>query len=288
MGERVRPHGVVDLRGGYVPGSDRAGAGTGDGAGAGNEAASGHATGGGGVLSGAGGFALRYPPGAVVVVSGLPGSGKSTLLRALSQGGGGVLVVDPRVTHLRWEAMMPARLPYAVYRPFARLAHLARLYAAVRSGAPLLVHDCGSRAWLRRLLAVAVRRRRGRAAAGGARSAGVHLVLLDVPPAHALRGQRDRGRRVPRRVFAGHVRGLGDLVAAIGAYGLRAVPQVASVVLLDRATRGLPTGVAFDAGPSCSAGTGEDAAAGTPGGSGGCGGAAGRDGDAGPGAAHSA
>ncbi|MCA1222797.1 ATP/GTP-binding protein [Streptomyces sp. 8L] len=235
MGRLIRPRGVVDLRG-REPGAPGPGP----------------------------GLRLGYPPGAVVVVSGVPGSGKSTLLRALSAtgtsgangasitsraGGPGIRVADPRAAHLRWQARMPARLPYAVYRPLARLHHLARLCAAARSGAPVLVHDCGSRAWLRRLLAYAVRHRTGRAARGGGRTAGVHLVLIDVAAPEALRGQRARGRRAPRRVFAAHVRGVSRLLAAIEAYGGGAAPEVASVVLLDRVTRGWPTGIAFDAAP---------------------------------------
>ncbi|MCF3964956.1 AAA family ATPase [Streptomyces fuscigenes] len=243
MGEWIRPRGVVDLRvGGQVP----AGAG---------EARAGSAAGGPDGPGPAGMVVLEYPPGAVVVVSGLPGSGKSTLLGRLAASGGGVRVVDPRAAHERWEARMPSRLPYAAYRPLARLAHLAGLCSAVRSGAPLLVHDCGSRAWMRRLLALAVRLRPRRPATEPgrprpdahrqARDAGVHLVLLDITPAEALRGQRARGRHVPRRTFGAHVRGLAALTEAIGARGRGAVRGTASVVLLDRATRSLLAGVAF-------------------------------------------
>ncbi|PSJ23884.1 ATP/GTP-binding protein, partial [Streptosporangium nondiastaticum] len=120
---------------------------------------------------------LSYPAGSVVVVSGLPGSGKSTLMRRWSAA---APAVDPRAAHERWQARMPDRLPYAVYRPCARLDHFLRIRAAVRSGEPVLVHDCGSRPWMRRWLA----REAGR------RGHELHLVLLDVGTARALEGQR--------------------------------------------------------------------------------------------------
>ena len=184
---------------------------------------------------------LRYPPDAVVIVSGLPGSGKSTLLRRWSPG---VAVVDPRDVHLACEAVMPAALPYAVYRPWARLLHFRRLRAAVRRGGPLLVHDCGSRAWMRRWLAGEV----GRAGRE------LHLVLLDLAPAEALAGQRARGRRTARRVFARHCRGLARLLEQLPRRGTAdpgplpaALAGLTSVVLLDTSSREGAT-ARFDAG----------------------------------------
>jgi hypothetical protein len=167
---------------------------------------------------------LRYPPGAVIVVSGLPGSGKSTALRRWSAA---AAVIDPRTTHLACEAVMPDWLPYAAYRPWARLRHLRRLHRAASSGRHLLVHDCGSRPWMRRHLARTVQRQ-GRE---------LHLVLLDVAPAEALTGQQERGRWAPRRVFARHHRGLQLLLRALATAGPAAVPEADSVLLLDRASR---------------------------------------------------
>ncbi|GAA2925559.1 AAA family ATPase [Streptomyces thioluteus] len=176
---------------------------------------------------------LAYPAGAVVVVSGLPGSGKSTLLRRWSGAG---RVVDPRDVHVACESVMPDFLPYAVYRPWARARHFRRLRAGVRAGGPLLVHDCGSRAWMRRWLS----------RTAGRRGRELHLVLLDVGPAEALAGQRARGRRTRSQVFTRHHRGLSRLLSALPAPGTTphegrpvppAVAEAASVVLLDRATR---------------------------------------------------
>ncbi|KJY42131.1 ATP/GTP-binding protein [Streptomyces sp. NRRL B-1568] len=184
---------------------------------------------------------LCYPAGAVVVVSGLPGSGKSTLLRRLSRA---VDTVDPRDAHEACEAVMPARLPYAVYRPWARLRHVNRLRQGVREGGPLLVHDCGSRAWMRRWLA----------RSAGRQGRELHLVLLDVGAAEALAGQEARGRWASRRVFARHRQGLGRLLRAMDAQApAGAVPAVvaeaASIVLLDRTSRERVTAVEFGPRP---------------------------------------
>ncbi|MFG3054032.1 AAA family ATPase [Kitasatospora sp. NPDC048239] len=184
-------------------------------------------------------FTVHYPPDAVVVVSGLPGSGKSTLLRRWSAQAPEAATVDPRTVHEACEAVMPARLPYAVYRPWARLEHVRLLRASVRRGGPLLVHDCGSRAWMRRMLA--------RAAARQGRE--LHLVLLDVGAATALAGQRERGRWAPRRVFDRHRRGLDRLLAALTGHTRGAAPspapEAASVLLLDRTSRERAAAVRF-------------------------------------------
>ncbi|KJK56648.1 AAA family ATPase [Saccharothrix sp. ST-888] len=176
---------------------------------------------------------LSYPAGSVVVVSGLPGSGKSTLLRRWSRT---APVVDPRAAHLAWQAVMPDWLPYAVYRPGARLDHFVRMTARARAGDPLLVHDCGSRAWMRRWLSLAV----------GSRGRELHLVLLDVGAAEALAGQQARGRRASGRVFARHRRGLDLLLRRLARDAARTVPEAASVVLLDRVSRERMTTVQFD------------------------------------------
>ncbi|NEA51178.1 ATP/GTP-binding protein, partial [Streptomyces sp. SID10815] len=57
------------------------------------------------------------------------------------------------------------------------------------------------------------------------------------------------GRRASRRPFARHVRGLGRLLDALAAHGHRAVPEAASVVLLDRSSRDHLAGIAFTDDP---------------------------------------
>ena len=167
---------------------------------------------------------LYYPAGAAIVVSGLPGSGKST---ALHRWRDAAPVIDPRTTHVACERAMPGWLPYAVYRPWARLRHFRWLRSTARGGGSFLVHDCGSNPWIRRHLA-GILRRQGRE---------LHLVLLDIGTEEALAGQRSRGRRAPRRVFARHDRGLTRLVHALDAVGPAAIPEATSVTLFDRTSR---------------------------------------------------
>ncbi|MFJ6138255.1 AAA family ATPase [Kitasatospora sp. NPDC092286] len=188
-------------------------------------------------------FTAHYPADAVVVVSGLPGSGKSTLLHRWSAQAPEAATVDPRAVHEACEAVMPARLPYAVYRPWARLEHFRLLRATVRRGGPLLVHDCGSRAWMRRWLS--------RTAARQGRT--LHLVLLDVGAETALAGQRERGRWASRRAFARHRRGLDRLLAAFTRHARGAAPapapEAVSVLLLDRVSRERAVAIRFGPAP---------------------------------------
>lgn len=169
---------------------------------------------------------LSYPADAAVVVAGLPGSGKSTLLRAWSRT---ATVVDPRATRTAHEARMPDWLPYGAYRPWARLSHMLWIRSEMRLRHPLLIHDCGSRPWMRRWLAhTADRSRRP-----------LHMVVLDVGPQEALSGQHARRRTASPRVFRLHRRGLAKLLDRIGRDGLAAAagPGIGSVVLLDRGLR---------------------------------------------------
>ncbi|MGW0736900.1 AAA family ATPase [Streptomyces sp. NPDC002851] len=172
---------------------------------------------------------LHFGEGDMVVVSGLPGSGKSTLIqRAVA-----APRFDSQDARDRWARRLPRKLPYATYRPLVRLAHYAHLRRALRSGASVVVHDCGTQRWVRRWLAREARRR-GRV---------LHLLLLDVAPQVALAGQRERGRRVSRYAFARHRRAVGRLVR--DAERGRIPGGCGSAVLLDREAAGALVGVDF-------------------------------------------
>jgi predicted kinase len=177
--------------------------------------------------------ALLFGPRDLVVVTGLPGSGKSTLMRRAVKGVG----IDSQDTRDRWDARMPRFLPYAVYRPLVRLAHYAGLRRALRGGSGVVVHDCGTQAWVRDWLAREARRRGGT----------LHLVLLDVTPDTALEGQRERGRGVSRYAFHRHRRAAARLLHAVEKGRL---PQgCTSAILLDRAAADTLHRIAFTGTP---------------------------------------
>ncbi|WP_329040762.1 ATP-binding protein [Streptomyces sp. NBC_00178] len=183
-------------------------------------------------LRGAGGRGPRgldFAAGDVVVVSGLPGSGKSTLIRRAVE----EHAIDSQDARDRWAEALPGLLPYALYRPLVRVAHYAGLWRALRSGASVVVHDCGTQAWVRRWLAREARHR-GRH---------LHLVLLDVSPGVARQGQRERGRGVSGYAFARHRRAVGRLLRDTGS-GLLP-PGCASAVLLDRESAGAVCRISF-------------------------------------------
>jgi predicted kinase len=177
---------------------------------------------------------LCFPAGDRVVVSGLPGSGKSTLIRRVLALQSAVRRIDSQDVRERWGAAVPRWLPYAVYRPFVRLAHYTGLRHALGSGASVVVHDCGSQAWVRNWL--------GRDALRSGRA--LHLVLLDVPPATALRSQAERGRTVSPYAFGRHRRAVRRLIA--DAESGRLPRGCESVVLLDRSAAGALAGMAFE------------------------------------------
>ncbi|MFJ7153653.1 AAA family ATPase [Streptomyces sp. NPDC101118] len=172
---------------------------------------------------------LEFAAGDVVVVSGLPGSGKSTLMKRAVAGRG----IDSQDVRERWERRMPALLPYAVYRPLVRAAHYTGLWRALRSGESLVVHDCGTQAWVRGLLA----------RAAGRRGRGLHLLLLDASPEEALSGQAARGRGVSAYAFLRHRRTVARLLSTAERGGPPA--GCASVTLLDRPAAARLTRVDF-------------------------------------------
>ncbi|MFD7456794.1 MULTISPECIES: AAA family ATPase [unclassified Streptomyces] len=163
--------------------------------------------------------ALLFGPRDLAVVTGLPGSGKSTLMRRTVRD---ARRVDSQDTRDRWDHRAPRFLPYAVYRPLVRLAHYAGLRRALRVGEGVVVHDCGTQAWVRRWLAREARRRGGT----------LHLLLLDVTAEQALAGQRARGRGVSRYAFLRHRRAAARLLRAVERGRLPG--GCGSAVLLDR------------------------------------------------------
>ena len=169
---------------------------------------------------GGGPHALLFGPRDLVVVTVLPGSGKSTLMRRTAPG----RRIDSQDTRDRWERRMPRALPYALYRPLVRLSHYAGLRRALRAGEGVVVHDCGTQAWVRRWLAREARRRGGT----------LHLLLLDVTPEQALAGQRDRGRGVSRYAFLRHRAASNRLLRAVERGDLPT--GCGSAVLADRDT----------------------------------------------------
>ncbi|MFJ7772611.1 AAA family ATPase [Streptomyces sp. NPDC097107] len=163
--------------------------------------------------------ALLFGPRDLVVITGLPGSGKSTLMERTVRGPR----IDSQDTRDRWDRRMPRFLPYGLYRPLVRLAHYAGLRRALRSGEGVVVHDCGTQAWVRGWLAREARRRDGT----------LHLLLLDVDAGEALAGQRERGRGVSRYAFLRHRTASTRLLRAVTEGTLPA--GCTSAILLDRA-----------------------------------------------------
>ncbi|WP_329231052.1 AAA family ATPase [Streptomyces canus] len=162
--------------------------------------------------------ALLFGPKDLVVITGLPGSGKSTLMKRAVGG----IRIDSQDTRDRWDGRLSRLLPYALYRPLVRLAHYAGLRGALRSGEGVVVHDCGTQAWVRSWLAREARRRGGT----------LHLLLLDVTADTALEGQRERGRGVSRYAFLRHRGAASRLIRSVERGDL---PQGCdSAVLIDR------------------------------------------------------
>jgi predicted kinase len=138
---------------------------------------------------------LLFPAGAGVVVGGIPGAGKTTLLARAAPPDDARVLDSAEVR--RWCRDRLGRvMPYAAYRPVVHTVHLLRVWRALGAAAPVVIHDCATRAWLRRLM-VRRARRAGRP---------VFLLLLHVDAELARTGQHARGRRVRPRAMRRHER----------------------------------------------------------------------------------
>ncbi|MEV0286881.1 AAA family ATPase [Kribbella sp. NPDC050820] len=180
---------------------------------------------------------LRYPAGSVVVLAGIPGAGKSTLLRRLYPVGGdhqGVRVFDSERLRDRWMPTLGA-IPYAWWRPLLHLAYYVKAISAMRSG-PMILHDCATRPWVRRLIGWRARR-------SGLQ---VHLVLLDVPGDVARSGQWARGRVVRSSSMETHLRRWPDLLAQAVTDPSHVVPGAESAVVLSRRQASRLERITFD------------------------------------------
>jgi predicted kinase len=177
---------------------------------------------------------LALPGRTLLLVAGMPGAGKSTLLAGLPR--------DPGVNVLdsdRHRSVLARRfpgVPYRRYRPLVHLRHrLALIGAASSPTGTVVVHLPATDAFTRAAVALL--------AALTGRTA--YLLWLHVEPAEALRGQRDRGRTVPSRSFAGHAR-RGRATAE--RLRVRAPRGFADTTVLDRA--GARAGLVLDTGPA--------------------------------------
>ncbi|MEV0031353.1 hypothetical protein [Nocardia sp. NPDC050793] len=189
---------------------------------------------------------LRYPPTAALIFAGVPGAGKSTALRrffgadataeAPPAGPSGSIVLDSQHARNRWRHRL-GWLPYPLWRPVVHVVHYASIRAALRDAeGPVVIHDCGTFGWSRRMIA----------RWANAYRRDLHVVMLDVPATVARAGQYARGRRINGMFFTLHCRRWDRLIRDIDS-GDRAAPAPSSsVVLVDRSTVNRMTRVAFD------------------------------------------
>ncbi|NUR97129.1 MAG: AAA family ATPase [Kribbellaceae bacterium] len=166
---------------------------------------------------------LRYAVDAVVVLAGIPGAGKSTFLRRVFADSP-VRVYDSAHVRERWMPVLGV-LPYALWRPLVHLVYYVTLLSSMRRGqGPMVIHDCATRPWARRLIGWRARR------------AGLplHLILLDVPGDVARSGQWARGRVVRAGSMETHCRRWPAVVVQARRDPGRVVPGALSAVVLTR------------------------------------------------------
>ncbi len=181
----------------------------------------------------AGEYAAVYPRRSMVLVAGVPGAGKSTLLRRLFGLRGdeerlvltadGVRVIDSLQSRYQLGPLL-GRVPYPLWRWVVHVLHLAHVAFALRGGGPVVVHECGTRRWVRVLLALLCRLRRYE----------MHVLMVDATPEEARSGQIARGRRVTVRSHRAHSRRWRRLRSATRRGPAAFAPGARSLVTLDR------------------------------------------------------
>jgi len=186
---------------------------------------------------------LHYPVGSLVLLAGLPGAGKSVLMGRLYGVRGdetgpviadGVRVIDSRQSR-NWWARYLGPIPPRLRTPLVHLTHVWRIAWALLRGHSVLAHTRGT--WPHILHGFGwLARRRG---------AGMHLILLDVPPPIARAGQYARGRTVTAATFARHRRRWRTLLHRARTDGL---PPAVSVTVLDRPAADALRSIRFDGG----------------------------------------
>ena len=180
---------------------------------------------------------LRYPADSVVVLAGIPGAGKSTLLRRLFPEGAdhqGVRVYDSERLRARWMPVL-GRIRYSWWRPLLHLSYYVKVLSAMHTG-PMILHDCATRPWVRRLIGWRARRS----------GLAVHLVLLDVPGDVARSGQWARGRVVRSSSMETHCRRWPRLIALAADDPGHLIPGAVSATILTRGQAGRLESIAFD------------------------------------------
>ncbi|GAA5055323.1 ABC-type phosphate/phosphonate transport system ATPase subunit [Thermocatellispora tengchongensis] len=184
---------------------------------------------------------LRYPPGSLVLLAGLPGAGKSTLLDRLYRltgtetepvRAGDVRVIDSRQSRNWWSRYLRPINP-RLRTPIVHTTHVWRIVRELLRGHAVIAHTRGT--WPHILYGLSWLARRAGAQA--------HLILLDVDADTALRGQRDRGRVVAAPAFARHRRRWNRVMAQARSGSL---PPAESVVILTRASADRLRAIHFD------------------------------------------
>ncbi|WP_345563443.1 AAA family ATPase [Nonomuraea rosea] len=184
---------------------------------------------------------LRYPPGSLVILTGLPGAGKTTLLQrlyglhgaeSLPVTVGTVVVIDSVQSRQHWYGRLDWA-PNPLRRAVVFATHLSRIRQALTRGHSVIAHNRGCAPYVLRGFAWLARRH----------STTFHLLLLDAPAEAALAGQRARGRVVAAKTFARHQRRWDSLVTRVKTGD---PAPAAGAQIVDRAEAALLEAILFD------------------------------------------